>query len=102
MGRLLRVALAGLGLALILAAAGRGFPSDTSVEHKDSSRVFLASACPGGPACIDLDVKSRDFPDPVPAGDEIDYLVTVQNHGPDVSPETVLTVQLPDGIVAPP
>ena len=35
----------------------------------------------------------------MPAGDEIDYLVTLANHGPDVAPDAKLTVHLPDGIV---
>jgi uncharacterized repeat protein (TIGR01451 family) len=105
MGRLLRVALFGIALALVLAAAGQTFPSDVSVDHADTSRSIFAADCPGGtgPACVDLDVQVKDFPDPVPAGDEIDYLVTLANHGPGVAPAATLTVHLPDQIIpAPP
>ena len=49
MGRLLRVALAGIALALVLAAAGQTFPSDLGVSHQ-IQRTFSPIAPAAWPA----------------------------------------------------
>src|SRR4051794_6727837 len=96
-GRFVRIALLGLLVAFVLPAASRSIPPDQSFQHK-TSRIFLAT-CPGGPACIDLDVRQGDTPDPIPAGDRLTYKITLQNHGPDTAPAVFLTDTLPDNIV---
>jgi uncharacterized repeat protein (TIGR01451 family) len=95
-GRILRVAVVALFVALALPVVGLSLPLDQAFHHKQEAKRFFA-ACPGGPACIDLDVHQGDVPDPVPAGDTVTYKIVLQNHGPDTAPSVTLTDTLPPG-----
>ena len=95
MGRLLRVALACLGVALIIPAAGAPRPLDGT--HAAPQPAFLATCDPGVDACFDLAVSQGDLPDPVPAGNRITYQIVVQNHGPDDATDVTMTDFLPVG-----
>jgi large repetitive protein len=92
-GRLLRVALLALLVALVLPAASRTFPTDKSVSHRHGPAPL--AICTGGTACIDLDVHQGDTPDPIPAGNTLTYRITLQNHGPDAATDVTVLDTLP-------
>ncbi|MGQ0595177.1 MAG: hypothetical protein ACT4QB_21825 [Gammaproteobacteria bacterium] len=46
----------------------------------------------------DLSIDVLDFPDPVPQGHALTYLITIRNDGPEVATNVTLTDTLPDGV----
>ncbi len=48
----------------------------------------------------DLDVTKSDSSDPVAAGMDVAYIITVTNNGPALASSTVLTDELPSGLTA--
>ena len=91
MGRLLRVALAGIALALVLAASGQTFPTDAENPNTGATDRHILATCPVGHTCIDLAVSQSDTPDPVPAGNQLTYQIVVQNHGPNDATAVTMT-----------
>lgn len=51
-----------------------------------------------GSAVADTSVTSADSPDPAKSGSELDYVVTINNAGPDDAHNVALTASLPDGV----
>ncbi len=47
----------------------------------------------------DLSIDVLDFPDPVPQGEVLTYLITVRNDGPEDSTNVSLTETLPEGVI---
>ncbi len=50
------------------------------------------------PFAADLALTKADFPDPVTAGDNLTYTITVTNNGPDAATGVVVTDTLPSGV----
>ena len=52
------------------------------------------------PSCnpVDLVIFKSDTPDPVVAGDQLEYTITVRNDGPDQATNVVVTDDLPTGV----
>src|SRR4051794_10369120 len=97
MGRLLRVALAGLAVALVIPAAGAPRSTDANESHTAPTRTILAACDPGVDACFDLAVSQGDNPDPIPAGNLLTYQIVLQNHGPDDARDVEPVDTLPPG-----
>jgi uncharacterized repeat protein (TIGR01451 family) len=57
-----------------------------------------AGKCQDGSATADLSVTKTDDPDPVTAGSNLTYTVTVTNNGPDAATGVTLTDTLPTGV----
>lgn len=51
-------------------------------------------------AGADLRAQARAVPTPVAVGDDVTFIGTVENHGPEQATDVTLTVSLPNGLVA--
>lgn len=67
--------------------------SVTMTEARGVTATFEADE----PAGADLSVSQTDDPDPVTAGNSVEYLITVANAGPDTATGVTLTSSLPEG-----
>lgn len=68
-------------------------PFDPNNSNNTSSTTTMVTA-----GTADLSVTKTDAPDPVAAGMDLTYTVTVSNAGPDDATNTVLTDTLPAGV----
>ena len=60
--------------------------------------VYLLGFVPASVAMADLSVAKDDSADPVTAGDDVTYTITVTNNGPDAATGVLLTDTLPSGV----
>jgi uncharacterized repeat protein (TIGR01451 family) len=59
-----------------------------------NAQIHIDSSCP-----TDLAIAKSDSPDPVAAGHNLSYLLTVANQGPSPAPNVIVTDDLPNGVV---
>ncbi len=73
---------------------GQTFTSQANAK-RDLSRGGTQYTVGCGAPAADLSVTKTDSPDPVKAGQNVTYTITVQNNGPDAATGVTLTDQLP-------
>jgi uncharacterized repeat protein (TIGR01451 family) len=62
----------------------------------DAARSVTATFTAESPSA-DISVSQTDTPDPVTAGNLVNYALTIANHGPDAASGVILTDTLPNG-----
>ncbi len=70
--------------------------SDADVTNNSATTSTTVNAVPGPQA--DLALTKTDSPDPVTAGNNVTYTVTVVNNGPDTATNVLVTDNLPGGV----
>ncbi|HWS28195.1 MAG TPA: IPTL-CTERM sorting domain-containing protein [Xanthomonadales bacterium] len=78
------------GVTAPTSTAAIGFPNAQFV-------LSVLGSAPGGGAGADLAIVMTDAPDPVTAGTNLNYTVTMTNTGPDAAQNARFTVPLPAG-----
>jgi uncharacterized repeat protein (TIGR01451 family) len=77
--------------------SGEGCTGTAScVLTMDAARSVTATFTADGPSA-DISVTQTDTPDPVTAGNLVNYALIVTNHGPDGATDVVLTDTIPTG-----
>ncbi|MGQ0608035.1 MAG: nidogen-like domain-containing protein [Chloroflexota bacterium] len=74
------------------ASADQFDPVETNDTSDEETTVEVAAV-----PTADLSVTQTDEPDPVTAGNGVEYLVTVTNNGPDTATEVTLVDTIPEG-----
>jgi uncharacterized repeat protein (TIGR01451 family) len=75
------------------------FPDRTGPDQKQNLGfdAFVAKVCAS--VCIDLNVTQSDSPDPVRAGDNVTYTITVHNNGPSDATGVQVTESLASSLI---
>jgi len=73
-----------------------GSVSDSIGSNNSATAGTVVSAPP--PPSADLAILMTDSPDPVSAGNNLTYTITVTNNGPDPATNTTVTDSLPSGV----
>src|SRR5207249_1720154 len=73
---------------------GDGFP-DLVVKHGDSNNIFYTVLINSNTPKADLAISKTDSPDPVIAGTNLTYTITVTNNGPGAATSVTMTDPLP-------
>jgi uncharacterized repeat protein (TIGR01451 family) len=92
---------ASFDLVVNVSAGTRGIVSDTasgsaSTTDPDTTNNSATASTPVR-STADLAISNSDSPDPVSAGGDITYTLTVTNNGPDPVPNATITDDVPDG-----
>jgi uncharacterized repeat protein (TIGR01451 family) len=80
--------------SVLVGLRGRNFNASTDVK-RDLTRGGTQYTIGCAPPAADLSVSKTDSPDPVKAGQNLTYTITVRNNGPDGATGVTLTDQLP-------
>ena len=73
--------------------------NETDPDGTNNAADTQTTVVPAGPAQADLAISKLDSPDPVfTAGPDLEYTITVDNHGPDGATGVTLTDTLPTGV----
>jgi uncharacterized repeat protein (TIGR01451 family) len=80
--------------SVLVGLRGRNFTVSTDGK-RDLTRGGTQYTIGCGPPAADLSVTKTDSPDPVKAGQNLTYTITVRNNGPDAATGVTLTDQLP-------
>ena len=73
--------------------------SDSDVTNNRISTSTTVNAAPVPDADADLALSKIDSPDPVTAGSNLTYTITVMNNGPNPASDVIVTDTLPAGVV---